>query len=832
MKQKGQKKTTSIKTKLLGTLLPVVIVIGIVLVGMSYFVSKQIITEYATDLLNSSIENQANEIESWLGENLAAFQMAKETIEGLDADDAQLQDILDRYYGYDDDYPNGLYIADADGKLMKAGGSDKTESNPTDSVWYKDGLTRLNMAFTDAYTNADEEAVISASGILNDGSAAMKVISVDLSLQRISIIVNSFVQMDDAQAILVDTKDGTILAARDSSLIFSKLSGSDDSFYKRIEEKRVSGDYVMEEIDNRMAACAEVSGTDWLLVSYVPIATVYSGLNTVRMVMALIGIISLLILAVIIERTVHVVIKPVKELTSVITAMTDGDFTVSVDVKSDDEIGVMSQCVQHFIQSMRGMILSIHGVSDKLHEQADNSSLISGQMYDASRTQSQSMQELNNTVEQLSLSVNEIAENATTLAMVVSDTREEGSQVDLKMKDTVEVSRKGKADMQNVGDAMQNINQSVLKLQQAIDKVGKASEEITNITGVISGIAEETNLLSLNASIEAARAGEAGKGFAVVADEVRNLAGKVAQAASDTTELISDSIKAVEDGTAIANETAQTLSLIVETTTQTTALIADISTACEEQANAISQISTGVDQISSVVQTNSATSEECAASAEELSSQASILDGMVSKFKLDNNVLNNKVDAETPAPDIASEAKPIITDLGEKEKAKADIGKHNEKTATGIKTNKEPIRKDKTAELSSVQIKPVESEKPAVPEKKSKNDENVKTSVKENRIKSAAAKPAVSEKKTKNDENAKTSVKENRIKSADTKPVDKPANSSIKPIAADFTAEKKTQTKQQDKPAENKKLKASDITHFDTAVQTNVEFKEDVNDKY
>ena len=119
-----------------------------------------------------------------------------------------------------------------------------------------------------------------------------------------------------------------------------------------------------------------------------------------------------------------------------------------------------------------------------------------------------------------------------------------------------------------------------------------------------------------------------------------------------------------------------------------------------------------------------------------------------------------------------------------------------------------------------------------MPEKKTKNDENVKTSVKENIIKSAAAKPAVSEKKTKNDENVKTSVKENRIKSADTKPVDKPANSSIKPIAADFTAEKKTQTKQQDKPAENKKLKASDITHVDTAVQTNVEFKEDVNDKY
>ena len=96
---------------------------------------------------------------------------------------------------------------------------------------------------------------------------------------------------------------------------------------------------------------------------------------------------------------------------------------------------------------------------------------------------------------------------------------------------------------------------------------------------------------------------------------------------------------AVEDCTAIANDTAQTLALIVETTTQTADLIEDISTACEEQATAISQITAGVDQISSVVQTNSATSEECAASAEELSSQATILDGMVNKFKLSQKAI-------------------------------------------------------------------------------------------------------------------------------------------------------------------------------------------------
>lgn len=616
--KKEQKQTISIKTKLLGTILPVVIVIGVILVGVSYFVSKKTITEYATNLLNSSIENQSNEIEAWLSEQLSAFQIAKKTIEGLNADETQLQKMLDRYYGYDDNYPDGLYIADENGKLIKAGKSDKKESSPTESVWYKEGLTRLNMGFTDAYKNSNGESVISASGILDDGSGTMKVISADLSLQRISIIVNSFVQMDSAQAFLVDSKDGTILADRNSDMISTKLSDSSDSFYKRIEEKRTSGNYDMEEIDNRMTACTEVDGTDWLLVSYVPISNVYSGINTVRTAMAVIGIISLFILAIIIERTVHLVIKPVKELTRVITAMTDGDFTVSVNVRSRDEIGVMSQCVERFIQSMRGMISSIHGVSDKLHDQADNSSLISGQMYDASMTQSQAMQELNNTVEQLSNSVNEIAENATTLATVVADTREEGEQVDLKMQDTVKVSRQGKSDMQNVGDAMQNINQSVLKLQQAIDKVGKASEEITNITSVISGIAEETNLLSLNASIEAARAGEVGKGFAVVATEIGKLANNSTASVQNIENLISEINSLVRDAVLQADDSVSNINSSSELVGDALKTFDIIFDNIDDVSTLVRQMIEKVEKVDEVASNVAAISEEQAASSEEI----------------------------------------------------------------------------------------------------------------------------------------------------------------------------------------------------------------------
>ena len=618
MGKKAKNKMRPIKAKLLGTILPVVAVMVLAVAATSYLISRNIITEYSQNLLGSSIANQANEIESWLDENLSAFQTVKRAIEGTRPDEAALQRILDSYYRFNDNYPEGLYVADETGKLIKAAESNKTEGNLLESVWYRDGITRLNMGFTDAYTDENGEALVSASGILDDGSDVLKVISADLSLQRISIIVNSFIEMEDAQAFLVNSKNGTILAHRDNSLISRKLADTGDAFMRDVAEKLNQHDYHMTEIDERMTAFTEIEGTDWILVSYIPTETIYADINGVRILMIVIGFVSLLLLAILIERVVHVVIKPVKELTRIITAMTDGDFTVQVTTKSNDEIGVMSRSVERFIQSMRSMILSLHGVSDKLHVQADNSNDVSGEMYNASRLQGESMQELNNTVEQLSVSVNEIAENATTLAAVVANTREDGEQVDLKVKTTVEVSRQGKADMQNVGAAMQSINESMMKLQQAVDKVGKASEEITNITGVISDIADETNLLSLNASIEAARAGDAGKGFAVVATEIGKLAQTSSNSVHNIESLISEINALVKDAVSQADDSVENIQSsgeMVKDALQTFDLIFDN---IGEVNNLVQQMMEKVEKVDNVAINVAAISEEQAASSEEI----------------------------------------------------------------------------------------------------------------------------------------------------------------------------------------------------------------------
>lgn len=651
-----RRKTRKISSKLLTFIIPVVVLTVLALVIIAASISKNRMTEMAKETLESSIANQADNIEAWLDENLEYFNTVKHTMEAQNPDEDEIVSFLDMYYGFNSNSPNGFYIGTADGKFYKASESTMSNDNVTGSTWYKQGLTRIRIGYGTAYKNELGDTVISATGIYNDGSDIIKVLGADVTLDKISIIVNSGVKMSGASSFLVDTNDYQILAHRDVSLIGTKLSESaSDALLAGAAGAIMNNDLSSREISGNMVAFSAVSGTDWVLVSYIPTSIILKSVSQMGILLFIVGAVAIALIVVLILLVVRRVIAPLTHISDNISAMSDGDFTIEVDSSSNDEIGLMGSKVSEFVVSMRSMLASISEESEKLKEESDNSDRVSKTMFDASQSQSDAMQQLNDTVDQLALAVNDIAENATILANVVAATRDNSDKAHDSMKETVEISQKGREDMEQVSVAMGGISSANERLVEAIKKVGTASEEITKIVGMISDIAEETNLLSLNASIEAARAGEAGRGFAVVATQIAKLAQTSSESAGNISHLIEEIRKLIGDAVDQANASSENIKHNSELIGVAVNTFDQIYSNIQDSNVLIESMITDIGKVEDVSTNVAAISEEQAASADE------ILATSQNMVEMANNITKSSQDVADNSHELAQTSQTLTS---------------------------------------------------------------------------------------------------------------------------------------------------------------------------
>lgn len=651
---KQKKSITSIKTKILTAVSALVLILVLILILLSYMISKNIIEDKSKQVLELSVKNQASQMEAWMTESLNVFNTFKDNLETMDYTDEQIQTLLDSYLGKSSNYPDGFYIADSDGKVMQADGVEYKKSISDDPVWYTEGLTRVNMAFGDVFTNEAGEEVISASAILRNPDK-IRVIAIDVPIAHIQVIVNSFISMDDAQAVLIDRSTMSILSQSEDSL--SGSLSDDSGFLGTIGEKIDEQDYDSISLDNNIVEFREISGTNWVLVSYVPEASIFAELVSLRTTMAIVAVVILIILLVLMERMVNYMIKPIKSLTDSIVMMASGDFTVDIKTNGNDEITVMGQSMKDFAASMRKMINDIVNASETLQGQAESSSTVSGGLYEASLTQSKTIDNLNETVDQLSASVQEIAENATSLAMVVSETKDSSMEAEQKMNETVTVAESGKSDMEKVGEAMNVIQSSINSLQESIDEVGTASSEINNIVSMIGEIADETNLLALNASIEAARAGEAGRGFAVVASEIGGLADDSNKSVQKIQGLIDQVTSLVAETVEKAKQSVDEISSSSELVNQAVNTFDTIYDNIINANHVVNNMASSMSQVESVATNVAAITEEQAASAEVISGNA----GNIAAES--QNITNDSEKVADTAKELADTSENLMTQI-------------------------------------------------------------------------------------------------------------------------------------------------------------------------
>lgn len=326
--------------------------------------------------------------------------------------------------------------------------------------------------------------------------------------------------------------------------------------------------------------------------------------------------------------------KPIVSIRDTTIKVADGDLTQTAAILSKDELGELAETVNRMVRDLSGTLHNVSEASSAVASASSEISASSEQMAAGSQEQSSQAMEVAGAVEEMTKTIVENSRNASATA----DTARRAREIAYGGGQVVEETITG---MRRIADVVKSSAETVQAL-------GKSSDQIGEIISVIDDIADQTNLLALNAAIEAARAGEQGRGFAVVADEVRKLAERTSKATKEIAKMIKQiqsetrgAVDSMNEGTAqvdngikLADKAGTSLREIVAAVQQVTDMVNQIAAASEQQSSASEQISKNVEAISSVTRETASATQQIAKAAEDLNRMTYSLQSIVGKFKL------------------------------------------------------------------------------------------------------------------------------------------------------------------------------------------------------
>ncbi len=512
-----------------------------------------------------------------------------------------------------------------------------------------------------------ELSIMVAAPLYSQGNYGKSVAGVVYFVPRetfLNDIVSAIQVGENSRAYMINKSGGTIADVTLDTITVQNIEeeAKSDPALKELaaihsemrQGKNGFGSYVNGE-DKMFAAYAPVPGTDGWSIAVTAPQLNYLASTRDAMVINIAVIAASILISVIVALILATNIgRPMKACVKRMQLLVEGDLeTPMPKITSKDETGVLVRTTQSLVEGLRIVIndisyllnemanqnLDVHTEHEEVYVGSFQDILVSMrnmrlELSGAMRQVNHSAQEVANASSQLSSSAQTLSQGTAEQASSVQELAARISVISEEVKDTADGALDVRSQTHQTGEEVFLCNQKMQNLVEAMEKIQASSEEIEKILKTIDDIAFQTNILALNAAVEAARAGSAGKGFAVVAEEVRNLAGKSAQAAKNTSELIGNSTDAVHIGTGIAQNTADVLLGVVNSIQTVVEAIDHIAVISGEQSESVERVSEGINQISVVVQSNSATAEEGAAASEQLSAEAASLKELVGQFTL------------------------------------------------------------------------------------------------------------------------------------------------------------------------------------------------------